>query len=477
MKNINLSILFFFLLLFNQSVAQGNLYLINENRVSKLILDKNNIIPIPKNGASYRILQVNLKSNQKLISFFGGSNKNKIELFHLPIIKTISNENALDVILPVTKNYSLTKGNQYFLLKISGNQSGLDNFMLKINLTDNTISKNLSLAVSNSSFSTTKLMNVWSYFDYNFLVKDLKSSVIKDLKSHKVSSIVIPPYVLPEVNNITNGKLIQLSSYLNGATGFDNYLIYYGGFKNNKNVFLTPKWKQNYKSWLGQIVRVFNNKNISTSKLYLYPFDEPKGSNVSQLRDLVKFTKTIIPDIKFFGTVSDLEAISTIQSLDIVQVHSDVPGLMESAIKSNSKNAKIWLYETRFPNAASNSPQRYLNLAYKMKKYNINGYGVWSYADSKNDNSKEINNGKASWEMRWVNNSNNFNNSLIYRKGNQIYSSLRWEALFSGNFESFWLDQVQKKYGLSKSINYASKLSNGNLDVNSWEKFKLNLIN
>lgn len=457
--------------------AQNDLFYINENQVSNLIKDNNISIITARNGISYRILRINLESSQNFVDISYTSKKSIIDFFHLPIVKTISNNYALDVIIPMKKDYYLKKGLNYFLIKINGKEPGSESINVNLKLSKQVISKKLNLVISKDGFSKSSLMNVWSYFDYNFLVRGVKSQVLRDLRSHNVKSIVIPPYVLPDVNNLKNEKIVQLNEYVKGANGFKYYLIYFGGFKNNKNEFLSKKWRENYKTWLLEIYKILKKNNIEEENIYLYPFDEPSGNNVQILKELVGFTKTIYPNAKFFGTISEMDATSSVKYLNIVQVHSDIPGLMEMVLNSNSNKSAIWLYETRFPNAVSNAPQKYINLAYKMIKYNIEGFGVWSYADAKHENSTVLDKGKASWDIVWKNNSKNFNNSLIYRKGNVVYSSLRWEALSYGNYEVFWFNLLKKKYGETRYLNYAKSLLNGSIDINAWEKFKLNLIN
>jgi hypothetical protein len=130
----------------------------------------------------------------------------------------------------------------------------------------------------------------------------------------------------------------------------------------------------------------------------------------------------------------------------------------------------------------SNLATFYCSICATLKRssylYNADGIGVWNYADAdKSYNEKnrfEFNNGMANWLIKADNPVRDY--SLIYRHKNQIYSSIRWEALAYGMEEYNWLSLYEKKNGRNKCIRLFNEFLTNGISLTNWETIKLALI-
>lgn len=438
-------------------------------------------IPLLLNGSNYRIVKIKDFKGRRINKFAFKANNTKIEAFELPIIKNYQNNNILDLMIPLSSNMQL-EGNQndrYFLFKFIGTKPGRDVANLTITSDQSTYSVSLKTKTATLKSGQTMNLNVWSYFNYNYLVDNAKRQVIDDLVSHKVTALVIPPYVLPTVYNLSQEKLNQLRSYVQGTENkFQYYMLYFGGFHDRENDFMSAQWKKKFPIWYKQVTSVLNSVGIKNSQIVLYPIDEPNGVNVRKVQDIYSYARGLGINNKFFVTLSNVGSENLASFVEIVQVHSDIPNLINKVNSYKKPSTEIWIYETKFGSARSNTPLKYLGMGAKAYNHSAKGIGIWAYADVKtsmdNNNLRDFNRGVGTWNITPSKKYADY--SLIYRRNNVIYSSLRWEALEQGMEENYWLKLYGNKIGKSQASKMSNKILSNRFNSKEWETIKLNLI-
>lgn len=439
-------------------------------------------VPILLNGSNYRILKItSFKANNvNRITIF--SNNSTVECFQLPIIKNYKKNQILDLIVPIKSEIIFEDKNSinFFLLKFKGIKPGNENITITISTDEKKYHIEKKISVSNDSFSPKLDLNVWAYFDYNFLVENIKNQIITDLHQHHVSTLVIPPYALPSTDNLSQDKIQKFRDYLKNTEGkFKYYILYLGGFQNTENNMMSTQWKYNFPMWYKSIIQVFNELNISLDKVLLYPIDEPRQNNTDKLINIYDYCKKIGIKNDFFVTLSNQGSEIVAKKVEYVQVHAGIPNLMKKVNSSKGNLTKIWIYETDFGESRNNEAYTYLKMGIKASYYSATGIGIWNYADTQSSITEQeiqkVKRGKATWELEPINPSGDY--SLIYRKNDIIYSSLRWEALSYGIEENYWLDLHKKKFGVRLNKEIIAKLLKGNLEsIKEWEAIKCLLI-
>lgn len=483
-KTVNVFILF---LLIHSSIVNAkdiDIFYPWNNVVEKMTLaSQNEIIPILQKGTNYRIVKIDNFKGNTINKIIVNSNLTKVDIYLLPIIRDYDNNRMLDLMIPIKLNEEITDNipYKYFLLKFYGDKSGSEtvNILLKTNKAKYNIST--KVAVTQQEFISDMSLNVWAYFDYNFLLKGLKNQVISDLYQHKVNSIVIPPYALPNVENITKDKVNELRRYLQGTSNkFQYYLLYLGGFIDKENNMMTPQWKKNFPLWYKTVMSVFSEFNISKNKVLFYPIDEPHGQNIEKIFNMYDYLIQKKINMSFFCTIDNKSAMYLAKKLEYIQVLARKTEILEEINSIKGKKTKILIYESsKFSKSRNIIPLDYVKMGLKAYCYSADGIGIWNYADvSKlftNKGLKEFENKKkGSWEIE-INNPG-FDYSLIYRKGNILYSSIRWEALSYGLEDNFWLKLYEKKYGVSAGKKLVEQLLENRINLKQWEEMKLMLL-
>lgn len=106
------------------------------------------------------------------------------------------------------------------------------------------------------------------------------------------------------------------------------------------------------------------------------------------------------------------------------------------------------------------------------------GIGVWNYSDVKsafdNVSINKFQSGKGSWEIASKDPVRDY--SVIYRKNNIIYSSLRWEALAKGMQDIFYLEMYGRRHGENRATVLANNVLSNKMTLGEWEAIKLNLL-
>lgn len=440
-----------------------------ENTIDLLKEDRLRIIPLNLKGSSFRILRVKNIGKFSVESSSSTQNGIRLELFNIPI----NSDKSMDVIQPINKNQYF-KNDAFFLVKLHGNSSGSFSVDLTIRTGNNLKSFNRIVNVSKEVFNLNLNTNVWAYLDYNFLVKGLSKPIINDLLAHKINMMIIPGYALPPINITNNTDLIALDSYLYKlGPNFKYYILYLSGYQDKPTTILSNEWKKNFPNWLYQVQKIFIKHGIHNNQILLYPFDEPMKQNLTLSYNFIKYLEEKNIKNKTFITLHNIGDEKLALKFDFVQVHMRKEELLQRIIKLGKNPDNLINYETKLPLGADSHPLFYLDLSLKASLYNLGGFGRWSYADSKRSDLREFHKGAGSWEFVKPNSKTDFYNSFIHRKGNKLYSTLRWEAFASGMDECFWLKRFENKFGKEKKDKIIQGLISRKLTFSEWEQTKI----
>ncbi|MGV8914034.1 MAG: hypothetical protein ACOH1X_01160 [Kaistella sp.] len=432
------------------------------------------IIPALINGSNYRILKINNFAGETFKDFTYQSRNSKIEIFQLPLMQNHSNGNILDLILPLRKNEKLydTGRDKYFLLKFKSHTPGDEKISLSLSSDKKIYTYNKQIRTGNFNYKSPLNLNVFAYFDYNFLIKDLKTQVIQDLVNHDNNVLVIPPAALPNLTQKVYDTS-ALRNYLKGTENKFEYYILYFNFNEAKIDFANPVIRKNMLVWYNSMMKVFDDNNINTKKVLLFPFDEPKKQQIAELMTMYKTARGLGIQNPFFVTVDNLEAGKALLStIEFVQMKPETMKLL----KGFTPKSQLWSYQLTY-GSRDRKATEYRDMSITAFKNNATGIGMWSYADVDravgNKGQSEFSRGIGTWEINYASPSAEY--ALIYRKNNTIYSSLRWEALSFGMQDYFWLQLYKNKYGAistNKLLEQIDRLSEKERD-----DFKLKILN
>lgn len=470
------ALLFCASIFFNCSSTQKSnwYYAWNNNSNNMETAADNEIIPSLINGQNYRILRIDNFSGSTFKGFSYKSTTSAVEIFQLPLMKDHGNKNIFDLILPVKVGEALydTNPDKYFLVKFKGLQKGQENISLSISSDKKTYNYSKQVKTSDNIFKSPISLNVFAYFDYNFLVKDLKTQVIQDLVNHNNNVLVIPPAVLP---NLAQGNFenFALRNYLKGTENKFEYYILYFNFNDNKVDMKNSTIKRNIPTWYKNIMQVFEEYKIPSKNVLLFPYDEAKGNQITQATDMYNYFRSIGITNPFFATVDNQPAGKAfLDKIEFVQMQ---PETMKQFNTTNTKS-QLWTYELIYGSRDRVATQ-YRNMSITAFKNNAKGIGVWSYADIDrsvdNKGKSEFSRGTGTWKIDYSAPSAEY--SLIYRKDNTIYSSLRWEALSYGMEEYFWLQLYKNKFGALQMNEILKKIDQ--LTEKERDQLKLKIIN
>lgn len=469
-------ILLCFTIFFNCASTQNSTWYYSwQNNYNKLESSPDNeMVPLLVNGKNYRILRINNLNGKTFKGFNYKSNNSKIEIFQLPLMKDHADHNIFDLILPlrVGDSFQEVQGDKFFLMTFEGKKFGQETVNFSIETDRQTYKYSKIIKTANITYTPTINLNVFAYFDYNFLLKGLKTQVIDDLTKHHNNVLVIPPAVLPDLSN-PNVNVSSLETYLKGTENKFKYYILYFNFNDAKIDVNNTLTKRNVPIWYGKMMKVFENYNISKDRVLLFPYDEPKKEQINQLSKMYDLFRSSGISNPFFVTI-DNEAAgkALLNKIEYLQMKPEILSLFKG-VKSTSQ---IWTYELIYGSRDRNATE-YRDMSTRAFKNDAKGIGVWSYADiDRSVGQKGVNEfsrGIGTWDIDYASPSAEY--SLIYRKGNQIYSSIRWEALSYGVEDYFWLDLHRKKFGIKESNNLLSAIER--LSEREREELKLKIIN
>ncbi|WP_324757983.1 hypothetical protein [Sphingobacterium thalpophilum] len=454
-----------------------------ETNLNKLVTDKSDFIPINRGGKNYRIVKIDNFNGSKIKSVQFNNNGLGLTLSELPVLKNYHGNNIVDVVLPIIANHKLentiSTTSRYFLVLLKGYNSGKKDFSIILTTDKASYTIKNTAIVGKSAYTRNISLNTWPYFDYNFMLKGTKSSMIDNLQSLGANVLVIPPYVLPHITDKSRPN--NLIDYLSGAKNkFNYYIIYFGGFQAKSNNFCSTTWYVSYPAWIKNLTSEMNALGIRQDQILLYPIDEPKGENIGKLDQIISFSKKNGITNSFFSTAENNMALDKMTAIKYGQLHTGQGNLENAKVRSRaSSNNNTWIYETRFGRSREQSPVNYLRLGWKASLLGATGIGMWNFCDVRDAYSSAQQNrilqGTPSW---WIIPQNpGYDSSIVYRKGSSLFSSLRGLALSSALEEVFWLKLYRSKNGASATNRLLNNLISGSLDYSDLEAIKCKLIN
>jgi hypothetical protein len=438
-------------------------------------------IPVLYNGSNYRIMKVEGFTNQiDKIEIY--SSNVSTEIFRLPIMEDYNRDLILDVMLPMSEKNTLINRrvtDQYFLVKFMGKQHGEDTVNFYIISEKQRFKTLKNIIVSNKPYYNKMNMNNWSYFDYSYQTRGLKNNVIADLVKHNSNVLVIPPAYIPSISSPNpKDQINKLIKYIQGTENKFDYYVLFLGYTSEYSLVLTNNWKKNVPIWYKTISDIFESAGINSNKVIIYPYDEPKGANIERLSKVYDYFRSVGIKNKFFVTIGNVDAAKLAGKIEIIQVATHYEDRIEHVNLYRSKLSQIWLYEI-LAGSRNYNVKIYHRLGFKAYKYNANGIGVWNYADSdksfNESNRKNLAKSFGSWQIKASNPIRDY--SLIYRKNNSLFSSIRWEALSYGMEETYWLSLFEETYGQDKCDTLVNDILSNKVTQKQWETVKFNLIN
>ncbi|UIR55955.1 hypothetical protein LZQ00_17040 [Sphingobacterium sp. SRCM116780] len=453
-----------------------------ETDPAQLVNDNSEFIPVNKNGINYRIVRIDKFEGSIIQSIQNSNSQLDVSVSELPLVKNYKGTNIIDPVLPIGSNYQMDKtvpnSSKYFLIRLKGKIEGKQRFSITIKTDKVSYTIDNTAIVSDKTFARNLNLNVWAYFDYNFMLKGA-SNEMENLQALGVDVLLIPPYVLPHVSDVS--KPNSLIKYLKGSEKkFKYYIIYFGGFQAKSNSFCSTDWFASYSKWIRNLTTEMNGLGIRQDQILLYPIDEPKGDNIKKLNDIINFSKSQGIKSDFFSTAENNIALSNMELVKYGQLHTGAGQLESSKISRRALSGnKTWIYETRFGRSRDQSPVNYLRLGWKATQLNASGIGLWNYCDVQNAYSSVQQNlilkGTPSWAIVPSNPGSDY--SLVYRKNQSLYSSIRGEALFSALEEEFWLKLYKNKNGDNATNILMNNLISGKVSYVDMEVIKCKLVN
>ncbi len=407
------------------------------------------VIPALVSGQNYRILKIANFSGSVFNGFSYTSSTSSVELFQLPVMQDHGGKTIVDLIMPVKKGEAFTDRNpdKYFLVKFKGLKSGTEKINLTISSDKKSYSYSKSIKTLPSVYSPPVSLNVFAYFDYNFLVKDLKSKVIDDLVRHNTDVLVIPPAVLPD---LSKGKtdVTGLRSYLKGTENKFKYYILYFNFNDHQIDLRNADLKKNIPVWHKNMMQVFEEQKVPLENVLLFPYDEPKTEQIQKLSSLYDHCRSVGIKNPFFVTVDSPEAAKVfVNKIEFIQMK---PEFMKQVGTLNSKS-RLWTYQLIY-GSRDRQATEYRDMSITAFRHQAKGIGVWSYADIDRavdqKGKSAFSRGTGTWDIDYSAGSAEY--ALIYRRNSDLFSSLRWEALSYGMEDYFWLQLYQNKFGKDK---------------------------
>ncbi len=406
-------------------------------------------IPLLIDGYNYRILKIRNFSGNVIQDFEYTCDIATVEIFQLPSMKDHSGKDILDLILPVD-NYALKDNDvdKHFLIKFKGLKTGNEVISLSIRTNNKTYRFSKKLKVAGLKYQPPVSLNVFAYFDYNFLVKDLKSQVISDLVAHNVDVLVIPPAVIPDLS-VANIDVSALSNYLKNTEHKFRYYILYLNFNDKEIDFNNPIVNKSLSTWYSNVMKWFREKNIPVNQVFIFPYDEPKQEQINHLIKMQAHFRSFGIKNPFFVTVDNVPAAKVVLGqIEYVQMQ---PQIMKQMGSINT-SSHLWSYQLIY-GSRDRLATEYRDISITAFRNNADGIGVWSYADIDRAvdvlGKKDFDTGRGTWDIYYTAPSAEY--ALVYRKNDTLYSSLRWEALSYGMEDYFWLVQYQNKFGRRKT--------------------------
>lgn len=369
-----------------------------------------------------------------------------IQFYKAEYIPSVNYTQVPDPILPISTDVLIPSGiSQLFLFKLTGKKKGVSPLSISVSSSKQTFNITIKSEVldlySNQNIEELNAVN-WAYLSYPML-KDTKEEAVLDLRNHHINTFVVPPTVISRPGDLNFIDLINYLNYIKNAKNillFTDFSIIANKHCDKKIPFMSDVWKTDFLKWYQQLLGAISKAGI-TANIYLYPYDEVRGSNIDEFKNFANWIKTSKYKIKLFATLTSKEAIaSLVPVLDIAQIYDDF------SLYSNlpSHKCEVWVYKGASP-ARSLPPYSYYRLmAWKAFVNNIKGIGFWNYADEGKEKQLNLITDPLLGEGASY--------SVIYNgPGKGIIPSRRWEAFRLGMEDYKLLNLYSKKIGASKA--------------------------
>ncbi|MBV5329409.1 MAG: DUF4091 domain-containing protein [Chlorobium sp.] len=393
--------------------------------------------------------------------------------YHVPFVKSAAMEYVADPLMPLGSRLVLSSGeSRMVMLSVYGGHPGSWQGTLKVAGGAEGASFPLALKVSNVTLPSELSINSinWGYLDFK-PIRDRKVEAVKDLIAHHTNTIVVPPAYLPLNYPTTPQDIVRFESYLQMHKGAAKVLLF-TNFNNEKVLtvngkypFMSDEWKKQFKRFYKGVVEGAVKTGFSEEQLYLYPFDEMRGEEISRFKTLADWVHTEIPAVKFYATLLVEESLQILPSLAIAQVKND-DKLIGVALNSGKE---IWLYNA-VENTKSLPPYSYYRLMpWKAFNRGLAGVGFWNYADTGwGDNPG------SAWNDF---DGNRADCTVIYDGENgAIVSSRRWEAWRMGLEDYELLCMYAKAKGDKVAKALAKSVLDHPKDVNKADEVRRNIV-
>jgi hypothetical protein len=369
-----------------------------------------------------------------------------LELYSIPFVQSSYYYFSVipDPLIRIKGDLTVKPGySQLFLFRLNGINMGTSKSIVTVKSDERLLELNIDAKVRNLFIPNNLNANVWAYLIYPMLT-DRPAEAVKDLESHHINTIVVPPAVIP---GLAAKDYSKFANYVSNFKSVKNFLLFMNyaspdirnGYENGK--FMDAEWKTHFIQWYSDMTKLIHDNGFPNSQVYLYPYDEVSGVNIKDFEEFAIWAKMTIPGIKFFATLYGKGAIDALLPLvDIAQIHSGSAGLDDLP----AHQCEVWIYNTVSP-ARSLSPYSYYRLmSWRAFVNDYKGIGFWDYADE--GNYKKLN----LISDQLLNPSNSY--SVIYSgSGKEIISSRRWEAFRLGIEDYSILYSYAMKFGLEKT--------------------------
>lgn len=191
--------------------------------------------------------------------------------------------------------------------------------------------------------------------------------------------------------------------------------------------------RQRLANWLDEISRTFREAGYNTDDWAFYPIDEPHGSDLQRLADVIDALRTIQPAIRFYanpiaGRALDTSTVWRLRALkgrvDYWQARAGVAHERTREMLGSDANTKValWLYANPPAPARSALPACYRDLGRLAFYEGAHGLGFWSFSDTKQSSAwSDFDGERPDW-------------SAVYegKGGASFVSGRRWEAFVQG---------------------------------------------
>lgn len=409
------------------------------------------------NGSAYLGMVVtNLKAQKSTFTVTAASKSNVADLtvYTVPFLTShVAGIQTADPLEP-NNNVSLDPGeSRLFVINIEGKSAGDMQSTLTVSDGGTPQTLNVSAKVAPVTFNDFSLNAInWAWLQ-DPMITNRRAEAIKDLLDHHINTIPVAPMYLGDLEH-TDAHL--MSGFLNsfGSSKPENLLLFMN-FISSENTayaarvgFMSDQWKNSFKAWYDNIVKVIRQSGWNDTNIYIYPYDEVAGPAVNQFYDFLKWVKTAVPGIKVYMTVGGLQDNMFKQFSEMMDVMQLSGNFKPSDLPTPQK---YWTYDTK-NNAELLSPYTYYRMmAWRAYVKDFTGIGFWNYADTKEGTVNLIL--KKGYFYR---SPTNF--SVIYINDNKIVSSRRWEAFKIGIEDYELLKMYEKKFGVRKAKELASSV-------------------